>query len=221
MSGEPWSSDSACMCTSTMSPGVAVVGVRSTGAGAMDGAELMLFAEARPGGEPMLMEPTVGEPRMGSELPGIELRGIELMLPIEPMLGMEPMLDAEPMAGVEIRPGVALMAAVEAVPGVGVMAFEDVPDEADARATGMGTGCGRGVGMPPRAGVATWPFALPRRPDCVSDTVGCGMRCERRLLRSIMLMAQASRSTGVRFEAWMNGSVSWRSAQIDTKEEHT
>ena len=195
LSGEPWSSESACMWTSTMSADVAVVGVRSTGAEAeagfiTDGAEPRLDADAMPGGEPMV--------------------GIEFMLGIEPMAGVEPMLDAEPTAGVEPMAGVESTPGVEAVPGVGVMVEEDVPEEADARATGMETGIGRGVGMLPAAAAAGTcaPLGLPRRPDCVSDTVGCGIRCERRLLRSIMLMAQASRSTGVRFEAWMKGSVS-------------
>lgn len=36
-----------------------------------------------------------------------------------------------------------------------------------------------------------------------------GARCDFRLWRSIMLTAQASRSTGVRFAAWRKGSYSW------------
>lgn len=35
-----------------------------------------------------------------------------------------------------------------------------------------------------------------------------GARCDLRFCRSIMLTAQASRSTGVRLAAWMNGSES-------------
>ena len=42
-----------------------------------------------------------------------------------------------------------------------------------------------------------------------ADGESCGsMRCDLRLCVTIMETAQAARSTGVRFAAWMNGSVS-------------
>ena len=51
---------------------------------------------------------------------------------------------------------------------------------------------------------------LIRRPCAVASASICGPRWERRLCRSIMDVVHASRSTGVRLEAWMNGSVSCR-----------
>ena len=52
----------------------------------------------------------------------------------------------------------------------------------------------------------------PRSRDLV-DGDNCGARCDLRLCLSIMLIVQASKSTGVRFAACKNGSVSWYSCQ--------
>ena len=126
------------------------------------------------------------------------------MLRIGPKGGAEPMLDAEPMAGVEPMPGVESTPGIEAVPrrrcdGGGGRAGRSWSRER----RGWRRGIGRGVGMLPAAAAGTCePLGLPRRRTAF-PAVGCGIRCERRLLRSIMLMAQASRPTGVRFEAWM------------------
>lgn len=50
-------------------------------------------------------------------------------------------------------------------------------------------------------------LSSPRSNDLVAGE-SCGARCDFRLCRSIMLIAHASRSTGVRFAACKNGSCS-------------
>lgn len=127
---------------------------------------------------------------------GVRNTGAVAGLPI----GVDPAMPAEEMA--EVAEDAEAAAGTETAIGRGVGMAAAAP------AAGTGTEAGTAV----RAGAEGYaPLALPRssRPDCVSDGGGCAMRCERRLLRSIMLMAQASRSTAVRFEAWMKGSDSY------------
>jgi hypothetical protein len=52
------------------------------------------------------------------------------------------------------------------------------------------------------------PFARGRSP--AEEDVSGSMRWDLRLWWTIILTAHAARSTGVRFAAWMKGSVSWQ-----------